>query len=311
MTLRLGLDLDAAQLQVLARRSRSGASPSGRARGCGPSATSRRSRSRCSFGAHVRERLGLRLAQREPHRHRMAASRAGRSSRPPTTRASVEQLDLLVGGSALICARRLTLRGSNRSACQGAFAGHGCISAAAPARLEVVVVRAPRLARLARELLPARASGRGQVGDHPPAGRPDRLERVVRVPADLADGLLAAADLRRAVEEPAPVPGSPRRARAGSSSSWTLPQRQPAGSSPKRSARSSRRRAASRARASSQERPISSSIALLPERQHVRLPAPGRGDVGHEAVVGAVEPALGEVAVADRRARHLAARSAA
>ena len=40
------------------------------------------------------------------------------------------------------------------------------------------------------------------------------------------------------------------------------------------------------------------------------MPAPGRGDVGGEAVVGAVEPALGEVAVADRRPRHLAARGA-
>src|SRR5262249_15261189 len=41
-------------------------------------------------------------------------------------------------------------------------------------------------------------------------------------------------------------------------------------------------------------------VALLPESEQVAVPAPGRGDVGDEAVVRAVEVALGEVAVADR-----------
>ena len=47
-------------------------------------------------------------------------------------------------------------------------------------------------------------------------------------------------------------------------------------------------------------------VALLPEVHQVRVPAPGRGDVRGEAVVGAVEPALAEVAVADRGAGDLA-----
>ena len=47
-------------------------------------------------------------------------------------------------------------------------------------------------------------------------------------------------------------------------------------------------------------------VALIPEREQVGVPAPRRGDVGDEAVVGPVEVALGEVAVADRRAGELA-----
>ena len=47
-------------------------------------------------------------------------------------------------------------------------------------------------------------------------------------------------------------------------------------------------------------------IALGPEFEQVRLPAPGRADVGEEAVVRAVEPALGEVAITDHGAGELA-----
>src|SRR5262249_22492443 len=47
-------------------------------------------------------------------------------------------------------------------------------------------------------------------------------------------------------------------------------------------------------------------VALLPELHQVRVPARGRGDVRGEAVVGAIEPALAEVAVANRGAGHLA-----
>ena len=64
-------------------------------------------------------------------------------------------------------------------------------------------------------------------------------------------------------------------------------------------------RSASRAK-SSQSRPISSGSPSSQSAEHVRLPAPRRADVGHEAVLGPVEPAGGEVAVADHGARELA-----
>src|SRR4029077_9616 len=61
-----------------------------------------------------------------------------------------------------------------------------------PAGLQVGVMRARRMPRLAAEHLPAGAVGVGRVGDHPPARCPDRPVGIVRVVGDLADGLLGA-----------------------------------------------------------------------------------------------------------------------
>src|SRR5688572_28083856 len=62
-----------------------------------------------------------------------------------------------------------------------ALPGHELELAVKPAGLQVVVVLAAGLPRLAREDLPLRAVGVGWVGDHPPGGGPDRLVGVVRV----------------------------------------------------------------------------------------------------------------------------------
>src|SRR5262249_5539921 len=43
-------------------------------------------------------------------------------------------------------------------------------------------------------------------------------------------------------------------------------------------------------------------VSLPPESQQVGVPAPGGGDVGEEAVVGAIQVAVRKVAVADRGA---------
>ena len=58
------------------------------------------------------------------------------------------------------------------------------------------------MAGLAGERLPSRAIGVARIGDHSPAGRPDRRERVVWIPSDLGDRLLTAADLEPPVEDP-------------------------------------------------------------------------------------------------------------
>jgi hypothetical protein len=42
-------------------------------------------------------------------------------------------------------------------------------------------------------------------------------------------------------------------------------------------------------------------VSLLPELEQVGVPAPRRGDVRDEAVVGSIEITLGEIPVADRR----------
>src|SRR3954462_15306249 len=47
-------------------------------------------------------------------------------------------------------------------------------------------------------------------------------------------------------------------------------------------------------------------VGLVPELEQMGVPAPGGGDVGDEAVVGPVEVALGEIAVADGRPGELA-----
>ena len=92
----------------------------------------------------------------------------------------------------------------------------------------------------------------------------------------------------------------------GNSISWTWPQRQPSGVGAEAVAEVVEG-AAQRLEHELVPGPADQLlVALLPELHQVRVPAPGRGDVRGEAVVGAVEPALGEVAVADRRARHLA-----
>src|SRR4051812_20040455 len=46
-------------------------------------------------------------------------------------------------------------------------------------------------------------------------------------------------------------------------------------------------------------------VALLPEGEQMRVPAPRGGDVREKAVVGPVQVALREVAIADRRASEL------
>src|SRR5262245_35886021 len=62
-------------------------------------------------------------------------------------------------------------------------------------------MRAPGMSGLAGEGLPARSLGGSRIGDHPPARRPDRLVRVVRVVGDLRDRLLRAARVEGAVED--------------------------------------------------------------------------------------------------------------
>ena len=186
-----------------------------------------------------------------------------------------------------------------------ALAAHRLGPALQPVGLEVVVVGAGGVAGLAGEHLPARAVGVGRVGDHPPARRPDRFVGVVGVVGDLADRLLGAAGPQAAVEQPAQQRvGLAERVRElhlvdlapapalGVGAEALLEVVEGAGQG-------------------FQHELVPGAadqllVAFLPERHQVRVPAPGRGDVGREAVVGAVEPALAEVAVADRRARHLA-----
>ena len=193
-----------------------------------------------------------------------------------------------------------TQAGTRSSSRQGPSPAIGWVRPSQPVGLQVVVVGAGGVAGLAGEHLPARALGRGRVGDHAPARRPDGFVGVVGVVGDLADRLLGAAGAEAAVEQAVAAAGWPRRAGAGTPSRGRWPQRQPSGSGPKRSPRSSR---APRQRLQHELVPGPADqllVAFLPELHQVRVPAPGRGDVRGEAVVGAVEPALAEVAVADR-----------
>ena len=204
-------------------------------------------------------------------------------------------------------------RAPARSYGPGPLAGHRLGLARRPARLQVVVVRAAGLARLAGELLPARALRR----------RPGRRRSASTGAQIAANGSFGSQPTCATVSWAPPTSSvrlsslrqqriGARRARAGTRARATLPPA-PARRGRSRSGRRGRRsrRAASRARARPRDAADQLLVALLPEGQQVRLPAPGRGDVGDEAVVGAVQPALGEVTVADRGARDLARRSAA
>ena len=135
---------------------------------------------------------------------------------------------------------------------------------------------------------------------------PDRAVWVVRVPADLGDRLLRAADLEPAVEDRRQQPGWRRRARAGTRARGPRPS--PIPQDRRRTGPRARRarRAGSRARARPTSHPTSSGSPSVQSAS--RWDCQRQGDVtcAHEAVVRAVEPTLGEVAVADRQPRHLA-----
>src|SRR4029077_11714579 len=186
-----------------------------------------------------------------------------------------------------------------------ALTGHRLGTALQPVGLEVVVVGTRGMAGLAGEHLPTRPIRIRRVADHAPARRPDRLVGVVGVVGDLAHGLLRAAGAPAAIEQspqqrigfaermgelhlvdvaPAPALGVGAEAiaevveRAGQRLQYELVP-------------------------GAADQPL---VAFLPEVHQVRVPAPGRGDVRREAVVSAVEPALAEVPVANRRAGNLA-----
>src|SRR5665811_198201 len=172
----------------------------------------------------------------------------------------------------------------------GTLAGHRLGAAVEPVGLEVVVVPAGGVAGLAGEHLPARALRVGRVGDHAPARRPDRAVGVVGVVGDLAHGLLRPAGAQAAVEQP------PQQRVGLAERVRELHLVDPAPAPGLRVGAEALAEVVEGAAQRLQHELVPGAadqllVAFLPEQHQVRVPAPGRGDVRGEAVVGAVEPA--------------------